>query len=130
MESETVQTWAEGLDGYTENEILKGLLACTELLSSPSLGKFKQLCRPPRPKQNSGAYKRNDVLALQNSKANTITGIAGMRLIYLIQGRAVEDFDDATEKEIEKYYQSRRPPSEQFPDHVQVIEFLAAYRSG
>lgn len=119
-----VQIWCKAISGYTPNEIQSGIKAAEELLSPPNLGKFKQLCRPPRPKQNGSAYQqfnRNNHISLLNLPTNTIIGKAEMRLIKITEGEKVQDFDDETELQMHNYYLIRQVNP---CDHESVKEFL------
>jgi len=124
--NEAISIWSKAICNYTPDEIQKAITYCEELLSPPSLGKFKQLCRPPKPKQNADAYQRlesRDYKLLTQYQPRTITGMAEMRLINLTEGRPVQDYDDTTEDAITAYYRTRVIDPD-LPEHPIVTEFL------
>jgi len=120
-----VQIWSKSLRNYTPDEIKRGLESCEDLTKPPSLGQFRALCRPPRPKLHAGAYQRLKLPSLQQLRSESIPAKCEIRLIFISQGKRVKDYDVDTEKRMDIYYVNR-PASHN--DHEKVKSFLSVYR--
>jgi len=96
--------WSKGLDGYSKKEIKLGLQKCREETSAPNLGEFKILCRPPKHKSNSMAYRQHYLRRKKTRRGDSIANLAAMRLMNLKLGKPTKDYDDETEDKIQAYY--------------------------
>lgn len=121
-----ISEWSHALGGFSGSELKNGLDACNDILEAPNLGQFKKLCRPRKINQNFNAYKYVPLKSLKQLDVNSIAAKAEKRLINLINGHELDDYDSDTEDKIDAYYKTRA----KFPgEHSTVTGFLATYRS-
>ncbi len=119
-----LNVWAEGLAGYSADEIKIGLRMSMDVLSAPSLGQFKKLCLSHKKINQYNLYKK-PLTTIADLDTLTIIAKAEKRLIDLTNGIALEDFDESTEEKMENYYATRK---QQRYQHSIVTDFLAAYK--